>query len=727
MQKGSPSLLYSAPCETGFDAEKFSLLARSLFANFSAGDGRIRSGLRIPRGFKNLVSSYKIIGSHTPLIGAGRIDAAVVKLCPGVEVTAAREESLVRFVEACVASEGSDGLLAFVPPSGGWRGLIALAAAPPVKSVSVPAGLMDFICAEALKMYLHKSCGLSEAALDGYVADDRILFDDSIVRSQAAKIDEALAAMRFCDVASSDGRIVLAFVEKAAQARVKLNKYLGAPGRNACRFAAEFIKNCLHATDCSAPALDVLSAALMLKYGAAPGEGRFVWGSVLVDGIMDGEEFDLIISKPPHVRGEQFSSIKPLLGGYASAQFGADLYCYYVEKAAAMLAPGGSAVMLVSNKWMKSRYGEGLRRFFAERPPRMVADLGSAPQITGSAMPLCVLSFFRENVHEEPTLVIAAEGAWNELHRSRASVQPYVRGAEELGEAPWNFAGSDKKSLEAKIYEKSMPLASCAGGVYRGVLTGLNEAFVLDAAEAEEIAAKEAASASMLVPFYSGREVKRYYLPPAKKRLIFMPKGYTDRRRELEEPDRWFAANHPLVASRLAPFERKAAKRRDKGDYWWELRPCKYYGVFERGKIILPVITKRLSAAASDGAAYVNDKCCVVEGCDWFLLALLNSKLMDYVFRSRSPELLNGYFELRTAALSALPIRRVNLENAAQRALKEEIEAAGKKLSVLYKQDPPGKYKKAPADIVETERSLDRAVYKLYNLSAKEIKLVEDN
>lgn len=727
MPKGTPSLLYSAPCEAGFDAEKFLSLARSVFSNVSAGDGRIRSGRHIPRGFKNLVSSYKIIGSHTPLMGGGRIDVAVVKLCPGAELTAEKEESVVRFVEACAASDGCGGVLACVPPAGERRGLVALAVSSPVKSVAVPRELMDFICAEGLKMYIHKSCGLSEAALDGYVADDRILFDDSLVRLHAAQIDEALASMRFCDVAASDGKIALAFVEKLAKARVKLNKYLGAAGRSAGKFAAEFVANGLCATDCSAAALDALRAALMLKYGAAPADGHFAWGSVLVDGVMDGEEFDLIISKPPHVRGEHFSSIKPLLGGYASSQFGADLYCYYVEKAAAMLSQGGSAVMLVSNKWMKSRYGEGLRRFFALRPPRMVADLGSAPQITGSAMPLCVLSFYKEAVHDEPVLVIEAEGAWNGLPRGRASVQPYVRGAEELGEAPWNFTEGDKKSLEEKIYEKSIPLASCAGGVYRGVLTGLNEAFVLDAAEAEEIAAKEPASASMLVPFYTGREVKRYYLPQAKKRLIFMPKGYTDRRRELEEPDRWFAAAHPLVASRLAPFERRAAKRRDKGDYWWELRPCKYYGVFERGKIILPVITKRLSAAASDGAAYVNDKCCVIEGCDWFLLALLNSKLMDYAFRARSPELLNGYFELRTSALSALPVRRVNLENASQRALKEEIEAAGRKLSTFYAQNPPGKYKKISSETAETEKSLDRAVYKLYNLSAKEIKLVEDN
>ena len=188
-------------------------------------------------------------------------------------------------------------MLACVPPAGERRGLVALAVSSPVKSVEVPRELMDFICAEGLKMYIHKSCGLSEAALDGYVADDRILFDDSLVRLHAAQIDEALASMRFCDVAASDGKIALAFVEKLAEARVKLNKYLGAAGRSAGKFAAEFVANGLCATDCSAAALDALRAVLMLKYGAAPADGHFAWGSVLVDGVMDGEEFDLIISK----------------------------------------------------------------------------------------------------------------------------------------------------------------------------------------------------------------------------------------------------------------------------------------------------------------------------------------------------------------------------------------------------------------------------------------------
>ena len=660
-------------------------------------------------------------------MGGGRIEAAVVKLSPGIEIGANEEAELVKFTESCAAAEEADGLFVCVPPTENWHGLLALAISSSVKSVAVPLELMNFICADALKMYIHKKTSLSEAALDGYVADDRILFDDSLVRAHASQIDAALASIRFCDIAASDGKIILAFVEKIAEARQKLDKYLGTKQREKRALAAEFIKNGLFATDRSAAALDALRAALALTYGESPPAENFAWGSVLVDGIMDGETFDLIVSKPPHLRGEQFSTLKPLLGGYASSQFGADLYCYYVEKAASMLSADGSAVMLVSNKWMQSRYGEGLRRYFASHPPRMAADLGSAPQITGSAMPLCLLSFYKESACGEPQLELEYGSAWSGKPRVRVSVRAYVKSAAELGEAAWSFSERDKKSLEDKIYEKSVPLSSCIGGVYRGVLTGLNEAFVLSAAEADEIASREPASAPLLVPFCSGREIKRYYMLQAKKRLIFMPKGYTNRRRELESPEEWLAANHPILASRLVPFERRAAKRRDKGDYWWELRACKYYEVFERAKIILPNITKRLSAAASESCAYVNDKCCVVDGCDWFILALLNSKLMDYIFRARSPELLNGYFELRTSTLAALPIRRVKMENAAQRALAEEIAASGKKLSALYALDPPGKYKKSSQEISDIERALDRAVYKLYNLSAKEIKLVEDN
>ena len=90
MPKGTPSLLYSAPCEDGFDAEKFFSLARSVLSNVSAGDGRIRSGRHIPRGFKTLVSSYKITGSHSPLMNWYWVVSECVTWSPGNSSTMAR-------------------------------------------------------------------------------------------------------------------------------------------------------------------------------------------------------------------------------------------------------------------------------------------------------------------------------------------------------------------------------------------------------------------------------------------------------------------------------------------------------------------------------------------------------------------------------------------------------------------------------------------------------------
>ncbi|MCD8392385.1 MAG: hypothetical protein LUB57_04055, partial [Cloacibacillus porcorum] len=96
------------------------------------------------------------------------------------------------------------------------------------------------------------------------------------------------------------------------------------------------------------------------------------------------------------MRSEQFSSIKELLSGYSSSRFNADIYCYYVEKAVSMLSSRGSAVFLISNKWMKSDYGAGLRDFFQYHNPAVIADLGKVPLLKGTVMPLSVVSVLKE-------------------------------------------------------------------------------------------------------------------------------------------------------------------------------------------------------------------------------------------------------------------------------------------------------------------------------------------
>lgn len=727
MPEETPFVLSHSIHFGAFSPELFMEIARKLFSNINTGEKWIRSGRYIPEAYKSAVSSYRLMGRHLPRSGKGRVDIVHVKLAPNASLERSSKQWLA-FLRGCAASGNADGMLAAVSSSADEKFAVLLMEPPCIRRITIPDDVMDFMCLEGIKNYIRKSCGISTEALDGYFSTSRLLYDDSVIARNAGKIDEALSEMSFCDIASSDGKIVAAFTEKIVSVRAGLGRYFGAGNSiNKDKLAERFINNSLWATDCSEAALDILKAFLSMKYPKIRIDAdRFVWGSVLIEDILSDKKFDLIISNPPHLRGEQFSVLKELLTGYSSSEYGADLYCYYVEKAASMLSEKGCAVFLISNKWRKAKYGEGLRSLFAASAPSIMVDLPNDPHATGAVLPLSVVVFCKENEKNETVRYVDASvmpaGSSIAEYVEYASAQPCA-GAERSADT-WDFTGR-AGSIEAEIGAKSISLVDCVGGeIYRGILTGLNEAFVIDAATANVIAETEKPSARFIVPFYSGRDVKRYYLPQAKKNLIFIRKGTTDKERGDKRPDCWLVENHQLLALHLAKYEQKAAKRRDKGDYWWELRSCAYSSVFEKPKIILPVITKRLSAVLSDKAAYVNDKCFVIAGGDYFLLALLNSKLMDYIFRAQSSPLMNGYYELRRSTLASLPVRRVS---SSKLWLKEEIAEAGKKLSELYAEHPPSKYGKTPQDITEIERQLDRSVFRLYGISPSLVKIIENN
>jgi hypothetical protein len=93
--------------------------------------------------------------------------------------------------------------------------------------------------------------------------------------------------------------------------------------------------------------------------------------------------FDVVVGNPPYVRQELLSDIKVYLqANYAAYHGMADLYVYFYELGLRMLKPGGLLSFIVTNKWMKSGYGEPLRRLFAEQAwVESVVDFGHAKQI----------------------------------------------------------------------------------------------------------------------------------------------------------------------------------------------------------------------------------------------------------------------------------------------------------------------------------------------------------
>ena len=80
--------------------------------------------------------------------------------------------------------------------------------------------------------------------------------------------------------------------------------------------------------------------------------------------------------------------------------------------------------------------------------------------------------------------------------------------------------------MKEKIESLGTPLKEWDVNIYRGVLTGYNEAFIIDQAKRDELIAKEPQSAEIIKPILRGRDIKQYYADFQEKYLINTHNGY---------------------------------------------------------------------------------------------------------------------------------------------------------------------------------------------------------
>ena len=689
-------------------------------------DTWIRSGIYIENKYKSHISSFRLLGSQTPKIGHARIEVLVVKAQLDVSLSDA-QPYCVDFINDHLTQTRTDAaFVALIPSTGeGWQ--LFFIKSPAHDSVKIPEDILTHTCSGALKIHIKKKCGLSDAAVEGFFSCGYALFDDSVIRSKAKEIDKTLRYLKFCDIASGSGQIILAMASLVAKLRSGLNKYLGSHSdRSEKNFTDQFILGSLYASDYNAGALEILKINLRMVTDKKIDDYKFVWGNILTEDLFEGMPFDVVVTNPPHMKQDEFSFIKDKLDSFVSFSHNTDLYCYYAEKAFGLLADEGGAAVLMSNRWMRSAYGAGLRHFLSQKDITEIVDYANIPAVKGIFTPLSIV-VGSNDAPSESLWVTVVEEADNENLSLYVEEEALTQNLSALGDGGWVFDPEDTAALMNKINAIGIPLEEYVDGkIYRGILTGLNEAFAPDNETAKKLIEKDPSSANILKPFLSGRNVKRYAIPTIKKHLIFLPKGITDKMRGHYEPWEWLCSEYPAIAERLAKYEEKASKRRDKGDYWWELRSCRYYEEFAKTKIICPTIVKHISATMDAQGLYSNDKTTIISINDFYLLGILNSSLMDFYMRRICTELLNEHYEVKPANLSVLPIRQISPTNSFHVNLKTEIENGAMELSKLLAIPQSQRTEDISEEILENERTINKAVCRLYKLNPKEIGLVEN-
>jgi hypothetical protein len=415
----------------------------------------------------------------------------------------------------------------------------------------------------------------------------------------------------------------------------------------------------------------------------------------------------------------------------------ADLYVYFVERAHRLLKNHlGMFGIICSNKFMRANYGKPLRRFIADKTKILkIIDFGELPVFqNASTFPMIMVTLNSATANQRFAFAALKRLDFNSLDEEIDKINTTLD-ERSISDGNWTLADNDAIELIDKIKGAGVPLEEYVGrDIYRGILSGLKEAFIVDQSVRDRIIAENEKCSEFFKPFVLGDDVRKYRVNFRGQFLILIPKGWTNRHKgSAKDAWKWFKDNYKPVANHLLPFAKKAESRADKGDYWWELRACEYYSEFEKPKIVYPDIAKESRVAFDTDHLYFSNTVYFIPSDDLYLLALLNSRLLFNYFKSSAAVLgdpnKGGRLRWFTQDVLRIPIHVINDSNNDEQTkradivkLVEQILETKQKLNAA-KND--AETNRLALLCTSLDRQIDEAVYELYGLTEEEVKIVE--
>ena len=233
----------------------------------------------------------------------------------------------------------------------------------------------------------------------------------------------------------------------------------------------------------------------------------------------------------------------------------------------------------------------------------------------------------------------------------------------KLTASSWELESDALRTLRDKIVSGKKTLKEVYGSPYRGVLTGLNEAFVIDRATRDRLIAEDPKSEEIIKPVVKGNELRRWRVEGRDGYLILMPKGWTKAKTVAADENaawNWLEKSYPAIAKQLLPFADRGQVRSDQGDYWWELRACDYYDKFEKPKISYIEICNMGEFTLDVTGFYQEATTFMIPNADKFLLGLLNSNVLWYFWVATTTILRGGFQRMKNQFGEPTPIPIAN-------------------------------------------------------------------
>ena len=370
--------------------------------------------------------------------------------------------------------------------------------------------------------------------------------------------------------------------------------------------------------------------------------------------------FDVVIGNPPYVRAELLGEFQEYLSNnYSLYNPSGDLFSYFYEKSFKLLKHDTGLFGFISNTFDKTTAGISIREYLqTEISFLKYIDFTEVQIFEGATTyPVIITAQNITNNNNSFQFTKIPKSSQSpiidiDLHHSVTVEQ------NSLEKSNWSFKSKPAVKLISKL-QKNKTVREHYGKCYYGVKTALNEAFIIS---------KTYEIGEHVKPIFEGKEISKWINNESVKQLILFESKWTKNEygNDISEEIglKKLLNDYPELLRHILPLEERAKKRYDKGDFFWELRNCAYYDLFEKPKIVFPNLQNSNKFSFDETGAYINAPAVILPTNDKFLLAILNSKLVWYFLTNICVVRSGGYIEVKPQYFEQIPIPEINNKEA---------------------------------------------------------------
>jgi type I restriction-modification system DNA methylase subunit len=387
--------------------------------------------------------------------------------------------------------------------------------------------------------------------------------------------------------------------------------------------------------------------------------------------------FDAVIGNPPYIR---IQSLGRDLANWCRRRyevaFGSfDAYLVFIERSAGLLGAGGRLGFIVPNKFLKLDAGRKLRAGLAEDGKvEEIIDFGDAQLFEGATNYTSILLLDAEGSEEFQYRKVEGEGHGIPAPREIEEGAVNRFSAAELGEGPWVLAAGIERDILETARRGSEPLSKITEAIFTGLQTSADAVYILEdrgvAAEGRVVYSRAAErelvlEQDLLHPLASGTDVGHYAFTSIGHLLLFPYRREEGAMRLLTEAELGaFPRTAEYLATQEATLRGREGGAMNDDDRWFAFGRTQNLGVQDRPKLAIPRLCEHLRAAVdAEGAVYldnvdVNGLLVSPDGPSmWTLSCLLNSRLLDFLFRLHSVPFRGNFLSANRQFVAPLPIR----------------------------------------------------------------------